>query len=68
MKKNTYKIEGMHCSSCALMIESELEDIGIKSHCNYAKAELGVEYDEEAVDEDKIRQAVAKAGYTIVSR
>lgn len=54
----------MHCSSCALSIEWGLEDIGVKSKCNYAKSELEVELPENLAEE-KVEEAVKKAGYNL---
>ena len=65
MTKKTFKVDGMHCTSCALMIESDLEDIGVKSSCSYAKQTLSVEFDEKKIAEKTIIDAVAKAGYKI---
>ncbi len=66
MIKKTYKIDGMHCTSCALMIESDLEDAGVKANCNYVKQTLQVEFDEKKIAEMKITDVVLKAGYRIV--
>lgn len=66
MKKKIYKVEGMHCTSCAVVIESDLEDAGVKATCSYAKQTLNVEFDENKVSEKKIEEVVAGAGYTIV--
>jgi copper chaperone CopZ len=63
--KKTYKVEGMHCTSCALVIESDLEDAGVKASCNYAKQHLDVEFDPGKVEENKILDVVKKAGYTL---
>lgn len=57
----------MHCTSCAMVIEGELEDIGTKAACNYVKETLEVEYDEHAVTEEKIASVVSQAGYSIIS-
>jgi Cu+-exporting ATPase len=65
MTKKTFKVDGMHCTSCALMIESDLEDVGVKVTCNYAKETLEVEFDEKKIGEKKIREVVAKSGYQI---
>lgn len=65
MTKKTYKVDGMHCTSCALMIESDLEDAGVKARCNYAKELLEVEFDEKKIEEKKIAEVVAAAGYAI---
>ena len=43
MSKVKYKIIGMDCPSCAMLIESELEDAGIKAKVSYAKETLEVE-------------------------
>jgi len=65
MTKKTYKINGMHCTSCVLMIESDLEDAGVKAKCHYAKQTLDVEFDEKKTNEKKINEIVKTTGYTI---
>ncbi len=65
MTKKTYKIDGMHCTSCALLIESDLEDAGVKATCNYAREILEVEFDEKKVDEGKIKAIVTSSGYRV---
>lgn len=65
MTKKVYKVSGMHCSSCAMTIEWDLEDAGVKAKCNYAKATLEVEFEPEKVSEDKIKQVIRKAGYQL---
>ncbi len=52
----------MDCASCALLIEAELEDAGIKCKCSYAKQILEVEGKHQ---EEKIRELVQKAGYEL---
>jgi copper chaperone CopZ len=65
MKKKTYTIEGMHCTSCAMVIESDLEDIGVNATCSYAKQSLDVEFDETKVSDEQIHDVVKKSGYTV---
>ncbi|OGG10032.1 hypothetical protein A2154_04330 [Candidatus Gottesmanbacteria bacterium RBG_16_43_7] len=65
MIKKTYKIKGMHCSSCPMLIEGELEDIGVKSRANYQKQIVEVEIEDERVTDEDIRQAVKRAGYEV---
>ena len=67
MVKKTYKITDMHCTSCALLIEAELEDIGAKSACSYAKGEVEVEFDPQKITEEAILASIKKAGYTATS-
>ncbi|MBI4066427.1 cation transporter [Candidatus Gottesmanbacteria bacterium] len=65
MVKKSYKVLGMHCTSCPLIIESDLEDAGVKASCNYARETLDVEYDEEKVNELRVHAVVKKAGYQV---
>jgi len=68
MVKKKFKVDGMHCSSCAMVIEGDLEDGGAnKAACSYAKQELEVEFDEKKLDEKKIKEIVQKSGYKVVS-
>jgi copper chaperone CopZ len=60
--KKTYKVEGMHCSSCAMMIEGELLDAGIKCKCSFAKQEMEVEED---TDEKKVIEIITPLGYKL---
>lgn len=66
MKKIKLKIEGMHCTSCAMNIDGELEDTdGVKSsNTNYARQSTEVEYDEEKLDENKVIKIIKNVGYT----
>jgi len=66
MKKIKLKIEGMHCTSCAMSIDGDLEDYvkGVESSStNYAKQECIVEYDEEKAKVEQIVNQVKKTGY-----
>ncbi len=64
MKKIKLKIEGMHCTSCAMNIDFDLEDLGVKSaKTSYAKQETEVEFDEEKLEPQKIIEQIKKAGY-----
>lgn len=67
MINKTYKIIGMHCTSCSLLIETELEDIGVRSHASYQKQTVDVEFDPAKTTEDDIVTAVRSAGYDIAS-
>lgn len=67
MTKKTFKIDGMHCTSCALLIESDLEDAGMKANCSYVKQTLTVEFDEKKLGDHAIEKIVAKSGYRIIS-
>lgn len=64
--KKKLKIVGMHCSSCAMNLDFELEDLeGVnKSQTNYAKQETEIEFDEEKVKIQKLIETIKKTGYT----
>lgn len=57
----------MHCTSCAMVIEGELEHAGVAARCNYVRETLEVEFDPSNVSEKKIRSIVVDAGYTLTS-
>ncbi len=67
MKKavNKLKIEGMHCSSCAMSIDFDLEDQDgiLSAKTSYAKQESTVEFDQDKIDLEKIIETIKKTGY-----
>lgn len=65
MTKKTYRINGMHCPSCALVIESDLEEAGITARCNYVRSTLDVAFDETKIPESKITETVRSSGYIL---
>ncbi len=67
MITKTFKISGMHCVSCSMLIEGDLEDMGVTAKANYAKQLVEVTYDEEKVTLEKIHAAIKKAGYDITN-
>jgi Cu+-exporting ATPase len=66
MTKKTYKVKGMDCASCATLIELDLEDAGVKASCKYASETLALEFDDNKVDEEKIKEIVKKSGYELL--
>ncbi|MCL5784915.1 MAG: cation transporter [Patescibacteria group bacterium] len=67
--KKKFKIDGMHCTSCALSIDMDLEDLeGVQSSkTSYAKQSAEIEFDEEKVEEKEIKEVIEKLGYKVVS-
>jgi Cu+-exporting ATPase len=65
IKKILLKITGMHCTSCAMNIDGELEDTGkVKNvRTNYAKAQTEVEFDTVKITEVEIVEIIKKVGY-----
>lgn len=60
------KISGMHCTSCALTIDNELEDIDgvIASRTNYAKSQTLVMIDPTKVTPEVLKAKIVELGYT----
>lgn len=58
-----YKIKGMHCASCASIIQMNLEDAGYDCKCSYAKESLEIK---NKHDKKKVVDIVKKSGYTII--
>ena len=64
------KISGMHCVSCAMNIDGELEDlVGVlESRTNYIKQVTEVKFDDQKVGKDSIIDTILKTGYEVVSK
>jgi Cu+-exporting ATPase len=67
MTKQQFKITGMHCTSCAMNIEGELEDLRgiLKADVNFPKQLTQVEYDETIVTSQQIITTIEKLGYQV---
>ena len=65
MKKETYKISGMHCASCAGTIERVLlKSAGVRSSSvNFTSETALIEFDENSVTESDLAEAVESVGY-----
>lgn len=65
MVNTTYKVLEMDCPSCASLIESDLDDLGVIANCSYAKSVLKVKFDETKITQEDIIKTVAKSGYKL---
>jgi len=67
MKKEVFKIRGMHCASCAKTIETAVSRlIGVKSaQVNFGAETLLVEYNETEVSRQDIAKEVEGVGYKL---
>lgn len=70
MKKETYKIEGMHCASCVATIERALgKTAGIHmASVNFASESALIEFDENIVNEQELVKVVDRAGYKLLPK
>lgn len=65
MEQTTIPIKGMHCASCAISIEKDLQKLSgvTNASVNYALARATVSYDSGKVDEHTLRETIRKTGY-----
>lgn len=61
------KINGMHCTSCSLNVESALEELTgvVEAKASYAKGEVVVDYTNE-IDLEKVYSTIDALGYKAV--
>ena len=66
MTEQKLKVSGMHCGSCAMSIDDELEGLeGVKgAKTSYRKQETKVSFDEKQIAIGAIVDVIAKLGYT----
>jgi copper chaperone CopZ len=64
----TLKLSGLHCTSCSLNIDGELEDLDgvIESRTSYPKSQTTITFDPQKVNENTLRQTIIKLGYEVV--
>lgn len=63
--QKTYQIDGMHCASCAMLIEGALEDRGIMGRCSFAKQTLEIDTEDGQAPDEAVKEAVEAAGYQL---
>jgi len=66
MNKAAFYLQGMHCASCARLIEKALKKVpGVKeASVNFAAEKATVTYDENQAGEDDLINSVKKTGYS----
>lgn len=64
----TLKLSGLHCSSCSLNIDGELEELNgvISSNTSYAKQISVITYDPNQVTPTSFIKVIEGLGYKIV--
>ena len=68
MKKTNLDIEGMHCGSCALLIEHTLKDIKWiqQANVNFSAEKATITFDEEKIQLTEIQETIKHLGYNVV--
>ncbi len=64
----TLKLSSLHCSSCSLNIDSELEDLPgvISTSTSYAKQESVITYDSALADPSHFTPVIENLGYKVI--
>ncbi|MBU1966669.1 cation transporter [Patescibacteria group bacterium] len=62
-----FKIDGMHCSSCSINIDGELEDQPgvIEAKTSYAKAKTTITYDSSQISPKQLKQVIEGLDYQV---
>ncbi len=63
--KVTYKLNGMHCNSCAMLIERELKDKVNEVSASYSKEKVEIDFDPLKISEKEIKDKIEELGYEI---
>lgn len=63
----TYKVKGMHCASCAHIIEKTFKDVdGVQlAEVNYGTEAVKVSFDESKTNPERLSHAIEKLGYSL---
>jgi len=67
MKKKLFRLSGLHCTSCNMVIEGELEDqLGVQACCSYQSQTVEVTFDASKVSDTKIISIIESQGYKVI--
>ncbi len=61
----TFRIDGMHCASCGLLIDNALDDLDgvVSTHTSLRSGRCTVVVDPDRCRPEQIRTTIAAAGY-----
>ena len=61
-----FKVKGMHCKSCEMLINDSLEDLGVNSvTSSHEKGRVKGDLKENKINEDKIIEVIKEEGYKV---
>jgi copper chaperone CopZ len=63
--RKTFKISGMHCESCAKMIELELEGKVNSIKIDYKTGKAEIDFHETSISEAQIKKIINDLGYKV---
>ncbi|MBT3324286.1 heavy-metal-associated domain-containing protein [archaeon] len=62
MKTEKFKVGGMHCKSCEMLIKDSLEELGVKD-ISFEKEIITITFDETKISLEDIKKVIGKEGY-----
>lgn len=65
--KQILNVEGMSCAHCVSSIENGLKEQNVKAKVDLEKKTVEVQYDEEIVTLEKIKETIEDLGYDMKS-
>ena len=68
MQKNIYKIKGMHCASCAGIIEKTLKKTEgvLSAEANYGNESVNISFDEAKINPESLSKKIEPLGYSLI--
>ena len=68
VKTQIFKVQGMHCASCSVLINKTLgrQKGVVKANANYGSEKLILEYDPDVATIDSVSALLGKIGYTLI--
>lgn len=66
--EKVFKVKGMHCKSCEMLITDALSDIDVKViEISSSIGTVKVKFDDSKITESKIKTIIENEGYKVVS-
>jgi copper chaperone len=66
MSNVTLNVEGMSCGHCVSSVEKAVSSLGAAAKVDLPSKTVSVEYDENKVSLDAIKEAIVDQGYDVV--
>lgn len=66
MRKIVLNIKGMHCKSCAKLIEDSLKEKGVTAAVDFENGKAKIIYDEEKIKIGDIINIIKEKGYKVL--
>ncbi|MCF7866376.1 cation transporter [Candidatus Woesearchaeota archaeon] len=65
--EKTFKIKGMHCKSCEMLIKDELDELDsvIVKDISHKSGEVKLVFDSNIINESKIKSVIKNEGYEV---